>query len=139
MSGAVSTQTFELRLDMALRAKWSWELRSLLADLPTALGSLRRARSQADEEALAPTPLTLAGDAPVLVLGRHRTCDHQFDDDTVSRRHAVIRRTATGLTVQDLESTNGSWLNGVRFADETAIADGDELCLGGMLLVIHLR
>src|SRR5215468_6702664 len=33
-------------------------------------------------------------------------------DKGVSRMHAVIRRTATGLTVQDLSSSNGSWLNG---------------------------
>ena len=56
----------------------------------------------------------------------------------VSRMHAVIRRTATGLTVQDLSSSNGTWLNSVRLQPyvPAALKPGDRLLLGQILIEI---
>lgn len=47
-------------------------------------------------------------------LGRSQLCDIQFDDPSVSLRHAEIRREGGHWFVQDLKSTNGIFLDGVR-------------------------
>ena len=56
----------------------------------------------------------------------------------VSRVHAVIRRTENGLTVQDLASSNGSWLNGVKLEPHTParLKSGDRLLLSRILIEV---
>ncbi len=56
----------------------------------------------------------------------------------VSRVHAVIRRTEKGMSVEDLASSNGTWLNGVRLQPyiANALKSGDHLQLGHMHLEI---
>ncbi len=46
----------------------------------------------------------------VIVLGRDRESDILLDNPTVSSRHAVIRLDADRLTIEDLESRNGTWV-----------------------------
>ena len=48
---------------------------------------------------------------------------------TVSRQHAVVRRSEARWTVQDLSSTNGTWVNGSRLAAGEArpIGNGDRV------------
>lgn len=48
----------------------------------------------------------------------------------VSRRHAMLRVTARGVTLEDLGSSNGTWLNGVQCRRAMPIAAGDEFSLG---------
>jgi pSer/pThr/pTyr-binding forkhead associated (FHA) protein len=57
-------------------------------------------------------------------------------DKGVSRRHAVIVRRDTALNVIDLDTPNGTFLNGQRLiANQPRILrDGDELRLGHMIL-----
>jgi pSer/pThr/pTyr-binding forkhead associated (FHA) protein len=50
----------------------------------------------------------------VLRAGRLETLEIVLDDTSVSRRHAEIRATDAGWQLQDLESTNGTFLNGIR-------------------------
>jgi len=60
---------------------------------------------------------------------------HVFlDDVTVSRRHAEFRRTATGYTVSDVGSLNGTYVNRDRI-DEVALQDADEVQIGKYRLV----
>ena len=47
-------------------------------------------------------------------LGRDRENDIVIDDPLVSRFHAVVRRIRDAYWVEDLESTNGTWVNGKR-------------------------
>ncbi|WP_460467483.1 FHA domain-containing protein [Calidifontibacter terrae] len=61
--------------------------------------------------------------------GRHVDSDIFLDDVTVSRRHAVFRRTATGYSMVDVGSLNGTYVNGT--VTETAdLHDGDEVQIG---------
>ena len=55
-----------------------------------------------------------------------------LDDPTVSRRHARLRRTATGFLVEDLGSVNGTWVNGARIAvgQPTPVQSGQTVLLG---------
>ena len=63
------------------------------------------------------------------VIGRSSECDLRIDDPNVSRRHAEIRRAGAAYTLIDLESTNGTEVNGQRIR-ETSLMDGDEIRFG---------
>lgn len=56
----------------------------------------------------------------------------------VSRMHAVIRRTDTGLTIQDLSSSNGTWLNNVKLQPYTPspLKSGDRLLLSQIVIEV---
>lgn len=68
--------------------------------------------------------------APETLIGRGSDVDLLIDDDGVSRRHAKIIREPDGtLKIHDLESTNGTYLNGKRIAVE-ALREGDRVRIG---------
>ncbi|MGV8040527.1 MAG: sigma 54-interacting transcriptional regulator [Thermoanaerobaculaceae bacterium] len=69
------------------------------------------------------------------LLGSSPTCDLRIPSRSVSRRHVVLRCTADQLTVQDLGSTNGTWVNGVRI-EEAQVRPGDTLRLGSVQLSV---
>lgn len=64
-------------------------------------------------------------DGERFLIGRGRHCDLVIDSAKVSREHAVIRREADGWWIEDLGSSNGTWLGRAR-VDRRRIADGDE-------------
>jgi hypothetical protein len=55
----------------------------------------------------------------------------------VSRRHARITVALGVATVDDLGSTNGTFINGVAVIAPTALKDGDEIALGKAVLTLH--
>lgn len=75
----------------------------------------------------------VAFDAPV-VLGRSASADVRLDERTVSRRHAEVRRAASGWVVADLGTQNGTFVNGKRIAGPMPLKPGDELTLGQVTL-----
>src|SRR5690606_13214411 len=64
-----------------------------------------------------------------IVLGRSRDCDVVLADTNVSRRHAELVRHGGGFVLRDLDSTNGSLVNGRRVR-EAPVTAGDVLTLG---------
>jgi pSer/pThr/pTyr-binding forkhead associated (FHA) protein len=73
-------------------------------------------------------------DVDVVGAGRHPDSEIFIDDVTVSRRHAVFRRTATGYDVSDVGSLNGTYVNRDRI-DSVELNDGDEVQIGKYRLV----
>ena len=68
-------------------------------------------------------------------VGRHETSDLLLDDVSVSRHHAVFTRTASGrITLRDLNSLNGTYVNGAR-VEETTLHSADEVQIGKFKLV----
>jgi pSer/pThr/pTyr-binding forkhead associated (FHA) protein len=67
--------------------------------------------------------------AEVTHLGRGLSADVRLDDQTVSRKHAVIVRRGDEAVILDDRSMNGTWLNGERVT-EAVLRDGDEIMLG---------
>jgi len=76
----------------------------------------------------------LEGDTP-LVAGRDLTCDLPILDTGVSRRHASLRVSVDGLSLSDLGSRNGTWINGVRVTDGMA-RPGDIITLGSVAFTV---
>ncbi|MDP2876010.1 MAG: FHA domain-containing protein [Holophaga sp.] len=62
-------------------------------------------------------------------LGRELDNSLRLADPSISRHHAVIRRTDSGYEVQDLQSSNGVLVNGTRVQTAT-LQDGDRVTLG---------
>jgi hypothetical protein len=69
-------------------------------------------------------------------IGRNIDATINVTDDTVGRLHARIDTTTIGVTITDLGSTNGTWVNGDRMADGATfhLRDGDVVQVGGTVL-----
>ena len=61
----------------------------------------------------------------------------QIDSPGVSRLHARVRIEKDVATLEDLGSKNGTLLNGTRVEAATALADGDEIRLGTVVLTFR--
>ncbi len=78
--------------------------------------------------------LELGEDRAEVTLGRSPECDFPLNDQNISRRHALFKRTWNGFTVQDLGSKNGVLVNGKRADGPANIKDGDEIQIGSIKL-----
>jgi diguanylate cyclase (GGDEF)-like protein len=67
-----------------------------------------------------------------LVLGRGSDCDIQVDRDSVSRRHARVFRSGNDWCVEDLQSTNGSYVNDVP-VQKSPLRDSDFVKIGSAI------
>ncbi len=63
-------------------------------------------------------------------LGRGPECGLQIDDPQVSRRHAILHVESESITLEDLGSRNGIYLNDVRVSGRAAVRHGDVLRIG---------
>jgi len=73
------------------------------------------------------------------IAGRDTECSLVVDGTTVSRRHARITVAAGAVTIEDLDSTNGTHVNGTRISVPTPLVPGDEFALGSEVLRVRLR
>jgi DNA-binding winged helix-turn-helix (wHTH) protein len=74
----------------------------------------------------------------VNVAGRDAACEIVVDATTVSRRHACFTISAGLVTVEDLGSSNGTFVNAAPISSATRLADGDEIELGKAILTLRL-
>lgn len=72
-------------------------------------------------------------------LGRSSAADLPLADRTLSRTHARIDVTPDGPVVSDLESRNGTLVNGARISDPVLLATGDKVVLGETSLEVGLE
>src|SRR5262249_13057253 len=107
---------------------------------PVAAAAAAAAGPEPEPEPALPPAVGRAGAAeyPVergrLVIGRSRECDIRLADPNVSRKHAEIRREGSNFYVLDLDSTNGTEVNGRR-ARRARLEDGDTILVGSSELV----
>lgn len=76
--------------------------------------------------------------AEPISIGRDPKSDIVLDDRRVSRRHAEVRLRLGRYTLYDLQSTNGTFVNGRRIA-EMVLSDEDRITIGGAELVVRLE
>ena len=82
-------------------------------------------------------PLTLA---PAALLGRDADCALALpEDDLVSARHARLVQEGDGVLLEDLESTNKTFLNGVAIRAPHPVDDGDLIRIGRSEFRIRLQ
>jgi len=67
--------------------------------------------------------------SPGMTIGRAE-CEVELNDPDVSRRHAVLRQVDDGLAVEDLGSTNGTFVNDRRIDGIVRVAAGDRVRFG---------
>lgn len=65
-----------------------------------------------------------------VTIGRSRACDVALTDEKASSIHCELAMRGTAVTVADLRSTNGTWLNGRRLTSKTEVKSGDKLLIG---------
>jgi pSer/pThr/pTyr-binding forkhead associated (FHA) protein len=71
-----------------------------------------------------------------IVIGREDT-DLAIDDEEMSKRHAVVRRHSNRLQVEDLGSTNGTFVDGTRIVEPTLLGGGAEIKVGATVIVVE--
>lgn len=74
-------------------------------------------------------PLSLG----IVSIGRGFSIDVRLDDESVSRRHALLAVRAHGARILDDRSANGTYVNGRRVT-EAELTDGDVIVLGRVVL-----
>ena len=72
-----------------------------------------------------------------VVVGREPPADLAVEDASLSRRHARFTSTGDAISVEDLGSTNGTWVRGERI-DQGVVGPGDEVWLGGVAASLQL-
>jgi DNA-binding winged helix-turn-helix (wHTH) protein len=132
------------------------ELRSVLGDTPRDSRIIRTVYKTGYAFCAEVTAVPAAGSRPALIevlwmkqsmpltdgehiAGRDADCSLVIDGTTVSRRHARITVAGVAVMIEDLESTNGTHVNGARISAPTRLIPGSEFALGSEPLRIRLR
>jgi pSer/pThr/pTyr-binding forkhead associated (FHA) protein len=138
---AVLVLILRYALTVVLYAFLGWVIYTLWRDL--------RFQSQVVTTQKVP-PITLAFEAdvegtqrvftkPEVVIGRDSDCDFQITDEAVSSRHARLTYRYLQWWVEDLQSTNGTFLNDQRVETSTVIIKGDELRIGRQAILVNIE
>jgi pSer/pThr/pTyr-binding forkhead associated (FHA) protein len=69
------------------------------------------------------------------VIGSASGCDLVVDQPAVSKRHCCLSQTYRGCFLEDLGSTNGTFLNGRRVVSRPAVCRSDQVRLGRSILM----
>ena len=149
--GLLSEQTLSHRMDQVLTSRLldperligDLSLRASRRSLRDTVGrgveSLRGTLARRKRTDVSP-PLVLAlewdHDDAELVVGRDpKSCDVVLEHPTVSRRHAQLHHRDGAWVLQDLDSTNGTRINGKRVA-RCRLEPGDRVMLGRQTVVV---
>jgi serine/threonine protein kinase len=74
-----------------------------------------------------------------LVIGRQASEEGQLSQDAeISREHARIGRSGDHFVIEDLESTNGTFVNGRRITKPEILSPGDRIQVGATTLVVQV-
>ena len=72
-----------------------------------------------------------------MVIGREKGSGIQLEDQRVSHRHAILRVRDGDVTIEDMNSTNGTRVNDVDIAQEAPIGPGDRIDVAGVELLVE--
>lgn len=74
---------------------------------------------------------------PATTIGREECDLLLLQDDQVSRQHAKVEQQGNALVLTDLDSTNGTYVNGVRLQAPYTLQPGDVIQIGGSALTVY--
>lgn len=72
-----------------------------------------------------------------IFVGRSNICNIYFDDDRLSRQHFAIEVTKMACYIEDLETTNSTFVNGVKITGKRMLLDGDVITAGREKFEFH--
>jgi pSer/pThr/pTyr-binding forkhead associated (FHA) protein len=106
---------------------------------PRLEGARQQARPPALELTVGPgAPRRIVLHLPTYVLGRDPNADVTIPSPEISRRHLRLSRVGDEVTCMDLESANGTFLNGVKI-HAAVLREGDQMQLGDVVIVFRER
>jgi pSer/pThr/pTyr-binding forkhead associated (FHA) protein len=73
-----------------------------------------------------------------IIIGRHRHCDLVIMDEALSAQHARVSYHHGQWWLEDLNSTNGTFLNETRLSTPAVIITGDQFKCGNTFFVVHI-
>ncbi len=78
-------------------------------------------------------------DAGETIIGREQRCSIVVDDPAASRKHAkfLVNEDTNSISVMDLKSTNGTYVNSERISEQVELKDGDAVRIGQVVLTIQ--
>ncbi|MFK8019903.1 MAG: FHA domain-containing protein [Pseudomonadales bacterium] len=82
------------------------------------------------------TEIELQGE---MIVGRSDDCDITVDDSRVSRKHAAISMSDSIVSLEDLKSANGTYVNGQRLQGRTVLADGDTIAFDNNVFTLLMN
>ena len=74
-----------------------------------------------------------------VLIGRSLDCDFILEDSTVSSRHARLFYNLNQWWFEDLKSTNGSYLDGIRVEEPVVVKENDEFYCGDAIFTISIK
>jgi pSer/pThr/pTyr-binding forkhead associated (FHA) protein len=138
---AILLMVLRVALAVALYAFLGWILLTIWRDLKSQVAQM--AVSQAvpvrlsfeTEEGLKELRITM----PEITFGRDPGNDCQLNDKTVSSRHARLSFHHQQWWLEDLGSTNGTFLNQEPISSPMVVTSGDQIACGKINVTIHLE
>lgn len=79
----------------------------------------------------------VAWDQPVLTIGRDSANEIVIDHRLASRRHARLERDDAGCFIRDLDSTNGTYINGNRVSGVAPLRNNDEIWVADTVIIFR--
>jgi hypothetical protein len=76
---------------------------------------------------------------PEVMIGRDDDCDFLIKEEVISSHHSRLVFKSTQWWVEDLNSTNGTYLNDERVETPTVVIKGDELRIGHQIITIDIQ
>ncbi len=71
-----------------------------------------------------------------IIIGRSSDLDMVLVEDMVSRRHAKITTSEADIFIQDMGSTNGTFVNGEKISGRARLAEGDRILVGTSIIKV---
>jgi hypothetical protein len=76
---------------------------------------------------------------PDIIIGRNQACDFLIEDQIVSAEHARLSYHHNHWWVEDLQSTNGTFLNQERVVSPTVLTPGDQIQIGQVTFKVQME
>lgn len=143
MADLSATILLALRLIMAvaLYGFLGWGILILWRDLKNQAQMLAKQKAPAIRVSLLDDnkkPEEVRFTSPEVVIGRHPSCEWVIDNDTVSSRHARMAYHHDQWWLEDLDSRNGTFLNGTALDAPVVLASQDQVRCGQVNFAIAL-